>query len=268
MRKHDSKNAATPGTGPGCQQKHSATCKPKGSKTKLPYQEIQRLHEQGLTGVEIAKQLGLSDNSVYRVLRKLGLGAACHKHKREVLADGKVLCYICEERKDVSEFNHGYAYCRPCGYAKMAMRSNENLNKAIHFRNVHFRSRAKRLNIYYELTDEQLVEHYVTQGGRCAYCHKPMVIKLGIGRSGNSASIERMIPDTLGGTYTGQNVLWVHFNCNARRWALTGERLKARYPEASRAIEQVALARQLELPFPLDSQITVTNDPEPQPATS
>ena len=129
MRKHDSKNAATPGTGPGCQQKHSATCKPKGSKTKLPYQEIQRLHEQGLTGVEIAKQLGLSDNSVYRVLRKLGLGAACHKHKREVLADGKVLCYICEERKDVSEFNHGYAYCRPCGYAKMAMRSNENLNK-------------------------------------------------------------------------------------------------------------------------------------------
>jgi hypothetical protein len=95
-----------------------------------------------------------------------------------------------------------------------------------------------------------------------------LVMKLGIRRSGCSASIERIIPDMLGGTYTIQNVLWVHIRCNSRRWALAGERLKEKFPEASRAIERVALERQLELPFPLDSEITVTNDPEPQPTVA
>jgi hypothetical protein len=90
-----------------------------------------------------------------------------------------------------------------------------------------------------------------------------MVLKLGIHRSKRSASIERIIPQTLGGTYTIKNVVWVHCGCNSRRWALAGERLKQRFPEASKAIEEVAIARQLELPFPLDSEITVTNDPEP-----
>lgn len=91
---------------------------------------------------------------------------------------------------------------------------------------------------------------------------------LGIRRSGDSASIERILPDVLGGTYAIKNVLWVHVRCNSRRWALAGERLKKRFPEASRAIERVALERQLELPFPLDSEITVTNDPEPQPTAA
>ena len=93
-----------------------------------------------------------------------------------------------------------------------------------------------------------------------------MVLKLGIHRSGSSASIERLIPQTLGGTYTLKNVVWVHFVCNARRCALTGERLKARFPEVSKAIEHVAQERQLELPFPTDSYIDVTKNPGPQPA--
>ena len=150
----------------------------------------------------------------------------------------------------------------------MAMRSNQDLDHGIHIRNVWFRNRAKRLNIYYDLTDEQLTELYVVQDGRCAYCDKPMVMKLGAGRSERSASIERIIPETLGGTYTHENVVWVHFGCNAHRQALTGERLKVCFPEASITIEQVAQARQLKLPFPTDSEINVTNDPEPQPAAA
>ena len=43
---------------------------------------------------------------------------------------------------------------------------------------------------------------------------------------------------------------------------------KVRFPEASKAVEQVAQERQLELPFPTDSEINVTNDPEPQPAAA
>ena len=41
---------------------------------------------------------------------------------------------------------------------------------------------------------------------------------------------------------------------------------KVRFPEASKAIERVAQECQLVLPFPTDSEINVTNDPEPQPA--
>jgi hypothetical protein len=43
---------------------------------------------------------------------------------------------------------------------------------------------------------------------------------------------------------------------------------KVRFPEASKAIERVAQERQLVLPFPTDSEINVTNDPEPQPAAA
>ena len=63
----------------------------------------------------------------------------------------------------------------------MAMQSNQSLDHAIHIRNLWFHNRAKRLGIYYDLTDEQLTELYVLQDGRCAYCGEPMVMKLGIG---------------------------------------------------------------------------------------
>jgi predicted nucleic acid-binding Zn ribbon protein len=165
-----------------------------------------------------------------------------------------------------SEFGNGSSYCSSCGYGLAARRSNQDMDQAIHIRNMWFRNRAKRLHIPYDLTDEQLTELYVIQKGRCAYCDKPMVMKLGAGRKGCSASIERIIPQKRGGTYTLKNVVWVHFGCNARRCAQTGERLKICFPEASKAIEHVAQARQLELPFPTDSHIDVTNDPEPQPA--
>lgn len=268
----DDQNATASGARPQrvrCHPKHTGAVKPqRRPRRKLPYEEIRRLHEQGLTGVAIAKQLGLKRRGVNNALRKMGLGTGRHKHKRDVLPDGKVRCSICHESKEASEFRDGYSYCRSCGYAQMARQSNNDLDKAIHIRKVWIRNRANRLHIGFDLTGQQLAELYVIQCGRCAYCGKPMVMKLGAGRSERSASIERIIPHKQGGTYTLKNVVWVHFGCNCRRQALAGERLKQRFPEASKAIEQVALERQLELPFPTDSEINVTNDPEPQPAAA
>jgi hypothetical protein len=140
------------------------------------------------------------------------------------------------------------------------------LARRINIRKVWIRNRAKRLHIGFELTGQQLAELYLIQCGRCAYCGKRMIMKLGAGRSPRSASVERIIPQKRGGTYTIKNIVWVHFRCNCRRQALTGEQLKVRFPEASKAIEQVAKARQLDLPFPKDSEINVTSDPQTQPA--
>jgi hypothetical protein len=233
---------------------------------KLPYEEIQRLHGQGLTGVAIAKQMGLKSNGVNKALSKMGLGTGRHNHKRDVLPDGKIRCSICQESKKASAFAGTASYCRSCAYSKMATQSNQDLAHSIHTRKGWIHNRANRLHIGFDLTGQQLADLYVVQCGRCAYCGKPMVLKLGAGRSERSASIERIIPQKQGGTYTLKNVVWVHFGCNCRRQALAGERLKRRFPEASKAIEQVAQERQLELPFPTDSEINVTNDPEPQPA--
>jgi hypothetical protein len=233
---------------------------------KLPYEEIKCLREQGQTGIAIAKQLGLKAISVNNALRNMGLGTGQHKHKREVLANGRIRCSICRGSKKPSEFQRGSAHCNRCHYAFKVQQSNQGLAQAIHVRKVWIRNRAKRLHIGFELTSEQLAELYLVQCGKCAYCGEPMVIKLGAGRSDHSASIERIIPDKQGGTYTIKNVVWVHFRCNCRRQSMVGEKLKARFPEASRAIERVAVERQLELLFSLDSEITVTNNPEPQPA--
>jgi hypothetical protein len=222
----------------------------------------------GFTTTNIMAAFGMTRRAVCCALIRMELIPGRQKHKREVLSNGKVRCSICHESKKASKFNDTASYCTSCGYDRMAQQSNRDMDLAIHIREVWTRNRAKRLHIPYELTEEQLTELYVTQRGRCAYCDEPMVMELGDGRKGYSASIERIIPQTRGGTYTLANVVWVHFVCNARRQALTGERLKVSFPEASKAIEQVAQARQLELPFPTDSEINVTNDPEPQPAAA
>lgn len=262
-------HATTSGARPkrvGCHSKHATACKPtRGPKRKLPYEEIQSLHEQGLTGLAITKQLGLKSTSVYSALSKMGLGTGRHNHKRKVLSNGKIWCFMCGRRKKATDFRDRYSYCKSCSYAQTARRSNNDLTKASHFRNLKIRSRAKHFHIGFDLTGQQLAELYLIQCGQCAYCKKPMVMKLGVGRSERSASIERIIPHKQGGTYTLKNVVWVHFRCNCRRQALTGKRLKQKFPEASKAIEQVAQERQLKLPFPTDSEINVTNDPDPQP---
>jgi hypothetical protein len=238
------------------------------NRRKIDNTRVRDMFLLGFTTAKIGAAFGMTRAAVRGVLRRMGFIPGRQKHKREVLPDGKVRCSICHESKKASEFCGGSSFCGCCGYAQMAKQSNQDLDQAIHIRNVWIRNRAKRLHIEYDLTDEQLAELYVIQGGRCAYCGKPMLMKLGAGRNGRTVSIERIIPDKLDGTYTPKNVVWVHFACNARRQALTGERLKVCFPEASEAIEQVVEERQLELPFPTDSQINVTNDPEPQPAAA
>ena len=222
----------------------------------------------GFTIANIEAAFGITRKAVLGAFRRIGLSSGRLGHKREILSNGNICCSICGISKKAGGPCWHSSYCTSCGYAQKAMRSNHDLDQAIHMRNVCIRNRAKHEGIFYDLTDEQLVELYVTQGGRCAYCGKALGMKLGAGRNPSSASIERIIPQKCGGTYTLKNVLWVHFGCNARRWAHTGARLKVRFPEASKAIEQVAQARQLDLPFPTDSQINVTNDPEPQPAAA
>jgi hypothetical protein len=60
-------------------------------------------------------------------------------------------------------------------------------------------------------------------------------LKLGVGRSEHSASIERIIPHKQGGTYTLKNVVWVHFRCNCRRNALTGKEAEAKVPTSQQS---------------------------------
>jgi hypothetical protein len=261
--------AITCGARPKCHTKRSsASASPKASRRKLPYEEIRRLHGAGLTGVAIAKQLGLKRSSVSRALIQMGLGSGRPREKRDVLPGGKIRCTMCCKVKPADEFNRRGSRCISCLYALTAQRSNRDLNQAVRIRNLWIRSRAKRLHIEFDLTAKQLADLYFIQCGQCEYCSKPMVMKLGTGRSDRSASVERIIPHKQGGSYTIKNVVWVHFKCNCRRKDMVGKRLKTRFPEASKAIERVARERQLELPFPADSCIDVTNDVQPQPAAA
>lgn len=261
---HDQKGSQS-GARPQCRRKQKTGRTPvRVSRRELPCDEIRRLHRQGLAGTAIAKQLALKASSVNRVLRRMGLGQV--RHNREVLPSGRIRCSICRRVKKASEFCSQGTRCRSCIYAEKARQSNRNLPSKIHIRCVWMRCRAKRCDIGFEITGTQLAEMYILQCGRCAYCGKRMVMKLGAGRSPRSASVERIIPQKQGGTYTIKNVVWVHFRCNCRRQALTGAQLKARFPEASKAIERLADARQLDLPFPKDSEINVTSEPQTQPA--
>ena len=232
-------HATTSGARPkrvGCHSKPAEACKPtRGRRRTLPYEEIRRLHGEGLTGLAIAKQLGLTSTGVHKALSKMGLGTGRHNQKRVVLPNGKICCSICHREKKASEFRNHYSYCKFCSYSEMARQSNNDPTKAIHIRSVWIRGRAKRLRIGFDLTGQQLAHLYVIQCGQCAYCKKPMVLKLGVGRSEHSASIERIIPHKQGGTYTLKNVVWVHFRCNCRRNALTGKEAEAKVPTSQQS---------------------------------
>ena len=132
---------------------------------KIDDTRIRDMFLLGFTAASIGAAFGITRRAVRCRLRNAGLIPGRYKRKREVLSDGKVCCSICRKSKKASDFGNGSSYCSSCGYGQAAMQSNQDMDQAIHIRNVWFRNRAKRLHIPYDLTDEQLTEA-VCQAGR------------------------------------------------------------------------------------------------------
>lgn len=131
--------------------------------------------------------------------------------------DGKLLCHICGEYKDPSEFqNHVYyAYrnnkdkrCRKCKQEQnKEARSNyseENkLYKVLQERWLSARDRAANKGIPFTITKEDLLELWKQQNGLCNISKIPMTYELDNGRVFTNVSVDQKNP---GQGYTKENI--------------------------------------------------------------
>lgn len=109
---------------------------------------------------------------------------------------------------------------RSCGCQKQKQRGNNNSNwKGVGdlsgYRFGILRRQAKRRNIDFDLTIDELWDCYQKQQGKCALSGIPITFK------DNSASPDRINPN---GGYTVDNIQIVHKDINYMKWTLAEER--------------------------------------------
>lgn len=149
--------------------------------------------------------------------------------------DGKLLCHLCGEYLDPSEFafrNNKFrgnkeARCRKCRYKQTKHRRKtldniEQLRQMLQMRFLCAKERAKKLNIPFDITKDYLKYLWDTQKGLCAISNIPMTYKYNNGRTPTNVSIDQINPH-LG--YTKDNVQLVCMAVNQMKSDLSMEEL-------------------------------------------
>jgi hypothetical protein len=69
-----------------------------------------------------------------------------------------------------------------------------------------------------ERRDQMRADLFAKQGGKCHWCQKPMTMHNPTGRpTGAFASFEHLLPRSLGGRFTADNIVLAHKTCNHHR---------------------------------------------------
>lgn len=131
--------------------------------------------------------------------------------------DGKLLCHICGEYKDIDEFQihkhydyrqHREKRCRKCKqlqnkYARAQYNDDKKLYKVLQERWFAARDRSKIKNIPFTISKEDLIELWDSQRGLCNISKIPMTYELDNGRVYTNVSLDQKIP---GIGYTKNNI--------------------------------------------------------------
>jgi hypothetical protein len=133
--------------------------------------------------------------------------------------DGKLLCHICGEYKEPSEFTYAGANkytlrqnkeCR-CNSCKLEQRkaaiatydNDVKLEKVLQARWLAAKSRAIDKSIPFTITKEDLLTVWKAQNGKCAISGLDMTYELGEGRTYTNVSIDQVSPSK---GYTVDNI--------------------------------------------------------------
>ena len=133
--------------------------------------------------------------------------------------DGKLLCHICGEYKDPSEFTYAGANkytlrqnkdCR-CNSCKSEQRRSAiatydedvKLEKVLQVRWLAAKSRAMDKSLPFTITKEDLLTIWKSQNGKCAISGLDMTYELGEGRTYTNVSIDQVLPSK---GYTVDNI--------------------------------------------------------------
>lgn len=152
--------------------------------------------------------------------------------------DGKLLCHYCREYKDIEEFGfngsngskirlHRKTICKKCSLERQHNRNrnldnNIKLHKCLLSRLLGARDRAKRNNIPFNITMEDLEDLWNKQNGLCALSGIQMTFELNNGRTPTNLSLDKI--NRLKG-YTKDNIQLVCMACNQMKSDLSEDEL-------------------------------------------
>lgn len=139
--------------------------------------------------------------------------------------DGKLKCFVCGEWLDPEEFdshtqyayrNHKDKRCKQCKrkqnlQARKNYSDEKRLYKILQERWLGARDRARRKNIPFDITKEDLMNIWEFQEGKCAISKIPMTFEMDNGRTYTNVSIDQIIP---GKGYTKDNIQLICYAVN------------------------------------------------------
>lgn len=154
--------------------------------------------------------------------------------KVDWVTDTDIRCSICQEIKHKEEYpwstsnsrsGYYFSYCKSCRRVKQ--KSHRLQRSPWKERATKIGVRAKKAGTPFDLDGEFLEALWAEQGGLCFYTDYAMVKDLGIGLSGNTLSVDKIIP-TLG--YVRGNVVLCTQRANTIKNNMSLDELKLWMP--------------------------------------
>lgn len=202
------------------------------------------MNANGLLNREIARTLGIHHRTVSYHLDKNGKQQNFANQPIYMVSEDKARCCKCNDVKSIDEFQFGrkgqkyeyrFSYCNKCRKQQCYLNLNSSVDKFLNNKYHRLVNRCKDFGITCSLTKKEFIDQYHKQNGLCFYTDEPMTYEVGFGKSRNSISVDKIIPDK--GYVLGNFVFCIN-KVNTCKNDLTLEEIKKWMPEWYSRIER------------------------------
>jgi hypothetical protein len=199
--------------------------------------QICQLHTAGMTLRQIGEEIGAHHGTVSRRLRALGLCPNGKATPLKMIDSDSGECNKCSKVKPLREFlvnrrgkkyEYRFAYCLQCRKKQLYLNINGDIKKFLSNRYHRLVQRAEKYCIPLSMTKQELFAIYESQAGRCFYTDELLVWGVGMGKSPNALSIDKVNP-TLG--YATDNVVLCTTRANTVKHNLSLDEMRKWLPE-------------------------------------
>jgi transposase-like protein len=165
---------------------------------------ILEMNASGILNREIARTLGIHHKTVAFHLEKNGKEQNWANQPIDIVSDNKAKCRKCKDIKPLIEFQFGrkgqkyeyrFSYCNKGRKQQTYLNINSHIDRFLNDKYHRLVQRCKKFGMICTLTKEDFIKQYHNQKGLCFYTDETMVCEVGSGKSRNSASVDKIIPD-------------------------------------------------------------------------
>lgn len=232
--------------------------------SKLAIEELHRLHGEGLSCKEIAREIGYTDVAVLRRLKKSGLSSNNKSPKRLIIVGDHGVCSGCGTLKHQDYFATCYngdrpykrSFCNTCLSGQI--QTGRTVQAYLTNRVNQVKHRAKMYGLSFDLDPEWALGTFADMNGKCFYSGDVMSVSQRVGLANrNQLSFDRVDPAH---GYLKSNTVLCTYRMNAVKQDLSLEELREWIPRMyERAATFLNDRRQPTFSVALDSVNTLAN---------